>query len=91
MTVKPNVKFSNKGQLFVDVPYKNGMVTWAVNFHNSKCEWILFDKPEKYSPDRVSTAHKNILKGKKLRSLMISKAAATHSYVALEKLKSVRG
>lgn len=91
MNIKTKVKFSDKGHLLVDVPYKNGNVTWALNFNNNKCEWLLFQKPDQYSPERVTLDHKNILRGKKLRSKMISKAAASHNYTALGKLRAVKG
>ena len=47
---KTVVKFNEKGQLLVDVPYKNGSVTWglAINPSNSKMDWILYDKPVNY-------------------------------------------
>ena len=87
-----NVKFNEKGQLLVDVPYKNGEVTWGLSFNpNGKTDWILFDKPEQYNPDRVANDHKFILSGKKLRIQMIKKAAAKHKYVVLEKLKKIKG
>lgn len=90
MKIKPRVKFTDKGHLLVDVPYKHGSVTWALNFNQNKCDWILFQKPEHYSPERVRMDHRNILSGKKLRAQMISKAAATHNYTALDKLRAVR-
>ena len=86
---KTVVKFNEKGQLLVDVPYKNGSVTWglSINPSNSKMDWILYDKPENYNPKRVTNDHKYLLAGKKLRAKMIKKAAAKHRYGILDKLK----
>lgn len=88
MKIKTRVKFTDKGHLLVDVPYKHGNVTWALNFHRDRFDWILFQKPDKYSPDRVTAVHKNILNGKKLRSQLISKAAASHQYSVLDKIRA---
>jgi len=88
MKIKTRVKFSDKGHLLVDVPYKHGNVTWALNFHRNHFDWILFNKPDKYSPTRVTLDHHSILNGKKLRSQMISKAAASHQYGVLDKIKA---
>lgn len=86
---KIKVKFNEKGQLLVDVPYKNGKVTWGliINPSNNKMDWILFDKPDHYNPKRVTNNHIHILDGKKLRAKMIKKAAAKHRYSILDKLK----
>lgn len=91
MAINTKVKFNDKGQIFVNVPYKNGEVTWGLSFNpNGKTDWILYDKPEQYNPDRVANDHKSILAGKKLRHKMIKKAAAKHSYSVLQKLKAIK-
>ena len=87
MHIKMTVKFSEKGHLLVDLPYKHGSVTWALNFNSNKMEWILFQKPGIYSPARVLNDHRTILHGKKLRMKMIAKSSATHQYTILEKLR----
>ena len=94
MLDKTKVKFNDKGHLLVDVPYKNGSVTWGLGFAQGpggvvKMDWILYDKPENYNPKRVTNDHRFILSGKKLRAKMIKKAAAKHRYSILDKLKTV--
>jgi hypothetical protein len=85
--MRPKVKFE-KGKPFVKVAYKNGEVTWALDIDpKGKFDWILFEKRDQYNPDRVAKDHKFILNGKKLRAQLIAKAAASHSFTALAKLK----
>ena len=84
---KIKVNFNEKGFLLVDVPYKNGKVTWGLTINNNKMDWVLFDKPDNYNPKRVTNDHKYMLAGKKLRAKMIKKAAAKHRYGILDKLK----
>lgn len=89
--MKAKVKFNKKGQAFVKVPYKNGEVTWALDISpQGKFDWILFEKPDNYNPSRVTNDHKFILSGKKLRAQVLAKAAASHSFIALEKLKKAK-
>lgn len=87
--MRPKVKFNKKGQALVKVAYKNGEVTWALGGinPNGKFDWILFEKPDQYNPERVTNDHKFILGGKKLRAQLIAKAAASHSFIALDALK----
>ena len=89
--MKPRVKFNKKGQAFVKVPYKNGIVTWALDISpQGRFDWILFEKPDNYNPARVTNDHKFILQGKKLKAQLLSTAAASHSFIALEKLKKLK-
>jgi hypothetical protein len=87
--MRPSVKFNKKGQALVKVAYKHGEVTWALTgiSNTGKFDWILFEKPDNYNPDRVTNDHKYILSGKKLRAQLISTAAASHSFIALDALK----
>jgi len=89
--MKPKVKFNKKGQAFVKIPYKNGIVSWALDITpQGKFDWMLFEKPDNYNPKRVTNAHRLILQGKKLKEQLLSTAAASHSFNALEKLKKVK-
>ena len=90
MRIKLTVKFSDKGHLLVDLPYKHGHVTWALNFNNNKMDWILFHSPTNYNPERVRVDHIHILSGQRLKTKMMSAAAATHKYTVLSKLRTVQ-
>jgi len=87
--MRPKVKFE-KGKPFVKVAYKNGEVTWALNLAGGRFEWILFEWRDQYNPERVTKDHKHILAGKKLRAQLIAKAAASHSFSALNSLKKAK-
>lgn len=86
--MRPRVKFTDKGQPLVVVSYKTGQVTWGLDIGpHGKFNWFIYDKAPQYSPARIKRDHEYILSGKKLRAQLIAKAAASHSFTALAKLK----
>lgn len=86
--MKVDIRTEND-RVFVVVPYKNGTVTWALDWSPRVCRdrWSLAIRSSHYNPDRVTRAHEQFLRGKWLRRKLIKYAAASHKFNMLHCIK----
>lgn len=72
--------------ILVDLPYKNGMVTWSYDRTTNGYMWRLCRSPNMYQPSRVRRAHNQRLTGTKLQMQIMRYAAASHNWEVRDRL-----
>lgn len=75
-------------KILVSVPYKNGTVTWQLNWGNfNSISWGLANHPAHYNPARIVSAHTQFLNGNRVYCKLVRYAAASHKWNLLKHLK----
>lgn len=88
--MKTKIKMSPSGEVTVIVPYKHGKVTWRLMWNgNFNYTWQLVERVDHYNPNRVRSAHLQMLNGKQLRGRILRTAAACHLWHLHEQFKKL--